>query len=40
MNSQRLFPTDLPPTEWVDFDAMGFNVPVTGVVLEWGTATG
>src|SRR5256885_13996675 len=30
--SPRLFPTDVVGHQWIDFNAEGFNVPVSGVV--------
>jgi uncharacterized protein (DUF608 family) len=32
MSTERLFPIELPPNQWSEFSADGFEVPVTGVV--------
>ena len=31
-NSSRLFPTDLPPLEYKEFQATGFSKPACGVI--------
>ena len=33
----NLFPINLPAKEWVEFDADGFNRPVTGVIYQDGS---
>ena len=35
--SHTLFPTDLPEHEWVEFPAVGFSQPATGVIYRDGS---
>ena len=34
--SKRLFPKDLPQSEWKRFDAAGYSSPVSGVIYKTG----
>ena len=39
-HEERLFPTDLPAAEWVEFQAAGYQKPVTGVIYRDGSIVG